>query len=221
MNIATETIETKFQALLEEGQDILHESGWDGRQYYRHPSSIDYQRWCAEAGNLIFRVCGKKSVHYAAFERIMAQGGALKTYFLKDCIGVLQGAYNDFQDGFLIEIRNLIRAELLDDFLSQAEMLLEQGYYLAAASLGGAVLEDTLRKLCDKHSIAYPERTKIDTLNIELARAEIYDKLVQKEITAKADIRNNADHGHFDKFNSQDVEDMLRWVRRFVSEYLE
>lgn len=108
----------------------------------------------------------------------------------------------------------------MDDFLSQAEYLADEGFIQAAASLSGAVLEDTLRKLCDLHGIAYLEKTKIDSLNSELAKAGVYDKLVQKEITAKADIRNNADHGHFDKFKDYNVVDMIKWTRRFCGEYL-
>jgi hypothetical protein len=114
----------------------------------------------------------------------------------------------------------LVRADLLDDFLSQAEALQEQGFHIAAGSLAGAVLEDTLRKLCDKHSIGYGAKTKIDALNSDLAKVNAYDKLIQKEITAKADLRNNADHGHFDKVRAQDVADMVRWIRRFVTENL-
>ncbi len=36
-----------------------------------------------------------------------------------------------------------------------------------------------------------------------------------------ADIRNNADHGHFDKFKREDVEDMVKWVKRFGADYLQ
>ncbi len=43
----------------------------------------------------------------------------------------------------LVEIKSLIRADLIDDLLTQAEVLLENGFYIPAASLTGAVLEDT------------------------------------------------------------------------------
>ena len=65
-----------------------------------------------------------------------------------------------------------------------------------------------------------PEKTTIDKLNTELTKAGVYDKLVLKRITGIADIRNNADHGHFDKFKKEDVEDMLKWVRRFSADFL-
>ena len=54
-----------------------------------------------------------------------------------------------------------------------------------------------------------------------MAKANVYDKLVQKRITALADIRSNADHGHFDKFRSEDTEDMVKWVKRFGADYLQ
>jgi hypothetical protein len=98
---------------------------------------------------------------------------------------------------------------------------LTASYHVPAASLAGAVLEDTLRKLCEKHDVPLPENTKIDRLNGELARAQVYDKLVQKRITAIADIRNNADHGHFDKFRKEDVEDMIKWIRSFAADHLQ
>ena len=85
----------------------------------------------------------------------------------------------------------------------------------------GAVLEDTLRKLCANNGISVPEKTKIDRLNAELAKAGVYNKLVQKRITALADIRNNADHGHFDEFTEDDVEDMVKWVRKFTADHLQ
>jgi hypothetical protein len=119
-----------------------------------------------------------------------------------------------------LDLRALVAAELIGDFTDQAEALVQEGYHVPAASLIGAVLEDALRKLCGVKSIPVPDKTKIDHLNAELARAGVYDKLIQKRITALADIRNNADHGHFDKFKREDVEDMVRWVRRFTADFL-
>jgi hypothetical protein len=138
-------------------------------------------------------------------------------------LGILEAARQDFEAGMFADIRRLIRADLLDDFISQAEEILASGYNEAAVSLGGAILEDTLRKLCDKHTppITYPAKTTIDALNVELARAQVYDKLVQKQITAIAHLRNDADHGRsLGTVKLNDAEDMLKWLRRFGSDYL-
>ena len=214
-------LENKFSKLITEGKQLHSAGGWDGYNYYTFPPSLDYQRFCTQALNLIERVCGRNSVHFESLNMIMtSERTSLNSFYLQDCIGILEGAFNDFKDGMLLNLRNLIRADLVNDFLEQAEILFTSKYIVAAASITGAVLEDTLRKLCDMNQISYPEKTSINFLNTELAKANVYDKLIQKEITAKSDLRNSADHGLFDKVREPDVEDMIRWVRRFVSEYL-
>lgn len=225
MTLTDDKIEAKFGGLESEALGIMADGGWDPNDAYewqRSPSPVDYKRWRTEAMNLIERVCGRNSAHFQAIKRIAeSEQSSFNPNYLPHCLGILQAAHRDYSAGFLAEIRYLVRAELLDDFLTQAELLLSQGYHTPAASLTGAVLEDTLRKLCDKHSVPYATaKTSIEALNMELARAEVYDKLTQKEITAKADLRNNANHGHFDKVRPPDVEDMLRWVRRFATERL-
>lgn len=62
----------------------------------------------------------------------------------------------------LFDVRSFVVAERFVDFLRSAKHLLENGFYILAASLAGAVLEDGLRKLCAKNSITVPEKTKID-----------------------------------------------------------
>lgn len=220
MNTKEKIIE-HMKALLLEGQNVMHACGWNGREYQYHPADTDYQRLRTQSLNIIRRACGEKSDHYLQLKRMAeTQGSDTNSYYLKDCLGILEAAQKDFEAGFMFDLRSLVAAELLGDFIDQADFLLQSGYFHPAASLAGAVLEDVLRKLCAKHNITVPDKTVIDRLNTDLAKADIYDKLVQKRITALADIRNNADHGHFDKFKSDDVEDMIKWVRRFSADYL-
>jgi hypothetical protein len=217
-----ELITQQFTRLLDEGRKILQSSGWDGDKFRKkHPSEMEYFRFRTEALNLIRRSCGEDSDHYKELRRLLESASAsINSFYLSHCFGVLEAAQKDFDAGLLFDMRSLIAAELLGDLTEQAETLLAAGYHVAAASLAGAVLEDVLRKLCDKHHLPLPESTKLDRLNSDLARASVYDKLVQKRITAIADIRNNADHGHPDKFSKVDVEDMVKWVRSFSADYL-
>lgn len=216
-----EKVSNKFDKLIEEGKKIIEDEGWSGSEWHIVPDCEDYLRWRTEALNLIKRVCGEDSEHYKQLLQI-AQDDETKNnaYYFAHCYGIVEAAKRDFDDDFLSDVRYLVRADLLDDFLSQAEILLQEEYLIPAASLAGAVLEDTLRKLCDKKNITYPDKTTIEKLNVALAKATIYDKLVQKEITAKADLRNNADHGHFEKIKPDDVADMIKWIRRFARDYM-
>lgn len=56
-------------------------------------------------------------------------------------------------------------------------------------------------------------------MSVELAKAGIYTKLVQKKITALADLRNKAAHGEWTEFTKKDVENMIRDVRDFMTTY--
>jgi hypothetical protein len=179
-------------------------------------------RWEVNAKHLLETVCGLGSQHFKHFEKA-AQGSMSTTSndLLERMGTVFFAAKEDFERGMFDDIRRLVRADLLDDFLSQTEELHVSGFNEASVSLGGAVLEDTLRKLCDKHSITRPTKTTIDGLNVLLVKAQVYGGLVQKRITAIAHLRNEADHGRsLGTVKPADTEDMLKWLRRFVTDYL-
>jgi HEPN domain-containing protein len=212
----------RFEDLIAEGRAVLAQCDWNGYEYKTHfPPEDAYLRFRTEAMNLVRRSCGQDSDHYRELRRLAeSKDSANNGFYLIHAIGMVEAAKNDFDAGLLTDMRSLITAEVFADFIEQAERLLEAGYYVSAASLTGAILEDALRKLCEKSNISVPASTKIDRLNAELAKAGIYDKLIQKRITALADLRNNADHGHFDKFRREDVEDMVKWVRSFTADFL-
>lgn len=214
-------IQEQFQKLLEIGRVLLDnfteaslkkDAGLFREAEYKAP------KWMIRGKHLIVAVCGEASVH--AKELVAYQTHSMESA-VRLVYEVLSAAADDYADGMLKNIRHLVRADVAADFLEQAEALLRAGYAVPAASLAGAVLEDTLRKLCDANDITYdPKRSTIEALNVALAKADVYDKLVQKEITAKADLRNTADHGRFNEVKAQDVENMLRWVRSFVADRL-
>jgi hypothetical protein len=57
-------------------------------------------------------------------------------------------------------------------------------------------------------------------MNADLAKAGEYNLLVQKQITALAQIRNDAAHGNNDKFDDKDASSMIEEVRRFITEHI-
>ena len=107
-----------------------------------------------------------------------------------------------------------MQAEAFDSELEQAKSLLDSGYKNAAA-IAGTVLETAIKELCLNNGIAL-DRKKLTQLNDELAKASVYNKLQQKQITALADIRNNAAHGDYDQFTKEDVERMIDDIKRFL-----
>jgi hypothetical protein len=174
--------------------------------------------WKVKVRNLLSKACGQESEHYTEFVKNETTGmygtylstlGSLRAIFL--------AAKEDYEGGYLQSTRSLVQAEVFDSELEQATELLCNGYKTPAAVVAGVVLETSLRELCERLGI---DNGKLDKMNIDLSKANVYNKLQQKRITALADIRNSAAHGKPNEFSDRDVEDMIRDITRFVAEYL-
>ncbi|BAY49771.1 hypothetical protein SAMD00079811_74000 [Scytonema sp. HK-05] len=174
--------------------------------------------WKVKVKNLLSKVCGEESQHFQQFEK--NEDGILYTTnytTFKSLKAIFLAAKEDFEGGYLSSMRTLVQAEVFDSELEQANELLSSGYSTAAAVIAGVVLETALRELCDKERISHG---KLDKMNADLTKAGVYNKLVQKQITALADIRNSAAHGKPNEFTEQDVSNMIRDVGQFLANHL-
>src|SRR5579863_2076558 len=131
-----------FRQLIEKGRQIVSDAGWNGRQYELRPTADEYFRFRTEAMNLVRRTCGPDSDHYLELKRrAESTESATNPAYFVHCLGVLEAAQSDFDAGLLFHLRALIAADILGDFIEQAEQLLAANYHVPAASLAGAVLE--------------------------------------------------------------------------------
>lgn len=148
---------------------------------------------------------------------------------IEKLIGILKGLQSDFECGFLMEYSNFVVAEVEANYLQQAEQLLEpKGDYshVPAAVLLGAILEDALRRICQRQTPEIPvlksdgDNKMMNALIDDLKKAGIFNEQKAKQLRAWADIRNSAAHGKFEEFTRSDVEQMLNGVRNFLADYL-
>lgn len=211
---AAARIEKRLNEVVEFGSRTMELRDPNG---YGFSSGKEVAQWSSFAKTVLVDVFGPSSTYYKDFIEHL---GDARTW---DRVGrahaVTLSARDDFRDYGSTKFQQLVEAEVFDDFLEQAEHLLANGYFQAAAVVAGCVLEDALRKLCTKHQISLPDKPKLDTMNAELAKKGAYNKLVQKQVTAESDLRNKAAHGEWDKFTKADVEAMVPFVRRFFTEY--
>lgn len=138
-------------------------------------------------------------------------------YTLESCF--LAVPKDDYEHDYLFDTRALIEAEVFSDFLEQAQHLFNNGYFQPAAVIAGSVLEDGLRKLCQRQGITVPPKPKLNTMNADLAKQGTYNLLMQKKITVLADLRNKAAHGQWEEFTKDDVADMIMQIRRFMEDH--
>lgn len=190
-----------------------YETGTIVKGYY--VNSSEFLNWKVKVRHLLASVCGEDSQHFSQF----AASEKASTYSTNYQIflnlkAVLLAAKDDYEGGYLSKLKILVQSEVFDSELEQADELLASGYTVAAAVIAGVVLETGLREMCSDNSLP---SGKLDKMNADLAKAGIYNKLVQKQITALADIRNSAAHGHPEQFSSDDVRNMIRDVQRLLA----
>ncbi|MEG4235005.1 DUF4145 domain-containing protein [Microcoleus sp. Pol11C3] len=156
----------------------------------------------------------------------MGQAEQLNTHIYR-----LKGLKDDFKKGFLGDLGLEIEAEIVADYMGQAEHLLAEGQsgkydHVPAAVLAGAVLEKSLRTLCDKQSPSIPtvnDKGKPLTLTplIEaLKKNKVFNEVTAKQLRGWADIRNSAAHGNFDEFNRSQVDLMIQGINNFLATHM-
>jgi hypothetical protein len=186
------------------------------------PDSTLYEKWRTASLNFLATALGKDTVHYNAFVEVDQEYSGSESRALH-FLGVLHAAKDDITSGWVGRRDLLLTADAFEGFLEQAEYLLSQDYKDAAAVLVGGVLEATLRKICGVRQMEIGPREKIGTLNDKLAKhadPPAYSSMDHKQIITWAELRDNAAHAHYDRYDEQNVADMLKWVRDFAARHL-
>ena len=183
----------------------------------------------ARGGQLIARLYGADSHCFQTF-KAATQVPDFNMMFsdrhdhVANVVGIFKAVERDIKSGMLANFRSLIQAEVFADFLDMAEHLHRESYKDAAAVLLGAILEDSLRKIAGANGVSIlnskGKPLTIDPLNAALAKKGVYNALIQKQITSWANLRNDAAHGHFDKYDSAQVQQMLLFVQDFCANHL-
>lgn len=126
--------------------------------------------------------------------------------------------------GWLDDARALIAADIFSNILEMADYLLSDGYKDAAAVLVGGSLEGHLRNLCPRHGVdthyvdpkGDSKPKKAEVMNQDLYKAQAYALGDLKQITSWLNLRNDAAHGHYDKYVREQVRLMLDGVQNFI-----
>ena len=211
-------IQQRFSELAEKASAVqkTYYNPFGDRGEYHHVNSEIFEEWATSVLGFLQRVFGDESPHYKNFYAQYRKFHGFSTEF-ENCRGIFQAAKEDFEGGYLFNIRGLIKAEDSTQALEQATELVNGNYKDPACLVAGVALEIAIKELCVRHGISL---AKLDAMNIELCKKNIYNMGMQKQITTWAHWRNKAAHGEWSEYNNEDVSDMIKGVTRFVAEYL-
>ena len=140
--------------------------------------------------------------------------------------GILRGLKDDYENGFLESLEEMIVANISADHMAQAVMLLSEGYYIPAAVMCGVELELALWRLCERQkpqvATAKPngQPKQLNALTQDLQKAKVFNKLKADQLRSWTKVRNFAAHGQYTEFGRVDVELMVKGVKNFLADYL-
>lgn len=219
--MGSQLLKRRFHELTEQAQKLeaskrLEYDQFDNRQVERIDSNA-LLNWKTKAKALLINVCGESSLHFRQFEESETSPYSTALQNLKRMMAVFEAAREDFEGGYLASLHDLVRADVFESELEQASELLKSNYPIAAAVIAGVVLESTIRELCTRNQI---QHGKLDKMNADLAKAGVYNSIVQKRITHLAAIRNSAAHGNEAEFKMHDVKTMIDEVEQFLAAHL-
>lgn len=208
----------RLDALLQQADQIAHTKkpdswggGWDA------VDRKSFTEWFISSKHLVGKVAGRDSEYYQELESLGTSAWADN---LEKARPILSAVRKDYAEGWLRDFKELAAAEVFDDFLEMAQHLCANGYHVPAASLAGAVLEDSLRRLHLKKLGQWEGDSRINKLNDALHKAAVYTQSEWRQIQVWGDIRNEADHGHFDNVDPQNVAQMIAGIRDFVVKHV-
>lgn len=205
-----EAIVNKFSRLVDQARELAKpRDGFD---------TEDIARWFemrTSALNLLERTAGSESIYYRL---LLESHGADQLKFTPGImLGILTSALTDFREGFMMDAKLLVSAEVFADFLVQAEILLQNEFKDAAAVIIRAVLEDGLRRVCASRGIEVKPRWGVDDLATQLTKQGVLTAVQKAEIDGKREVGNSAAHGRFDGYTKADVVAFLEFVRRLLA----
>ena len=209
------------QKIIIEMLDHLEEQANDG-----HYFTSDVRGIVVATASFVEKIYSRDHIYYLELQEPILMGSPGREY--TDNSGekgraskILSAIRKEAESGLLFSnLRELVSSELFSDHLEMAEYLLDNDYKDLSALMIGTTLEIHLRQLCETNSLEVEGdrgRKPASRLNEDLYKSEVYGKLDFKQVIYWLEIRNNAAHGEYDKYDLNDVRLMLEGVKNFIS----
>ena len=179
----------------------------------------DRQSLVTRAIASVHRISGANSTYSSEIQRIIEKQPVLHLH-TSSVIGVVKALREDLELGFLQNLAEIVHSEVFSDFLEMAKYLNDSGYKDASAVIAGSTLESHLRKIADKFSVPIENKgkpVKANKLNADLNKIGAYELLDQKNVTAWLDLRNNAAHGNYNEYETEQVKLLISGVQDFIT----
>jgi hypothetical protein len=117
----------------------------------------------------------------------------------------------------ILELKQIVRADLFDSEIESSRELLKKGFIRAAGAVVGVIAEKHLAQLCENHSIALTNKNPtIGTYNDALKDNEVIDVPDWRFIQRLGDLRNLCDHNKEKDPTTENVTELIDGVDKLM-----
>jgi len=125
---------------------------------------------------------------------------------------ILESAKIRFESS-LMDIRQILQAELFDSELEAARALLKNGFSRASGAVAGVVAEKHLMQICQNHHVVITKKDPtITTYNDALKKKDVIEVQQWRFIQRLGDLRNLCDHNKDREPTREDVDELIAGV---------
>lgn len=182
--------------------------------YIQDKDMITAQAWLTKVHNIIELLFGPESPQCQKLNSL-TKNQVAHAYEVYPIVGLVSGALDDVEKGYLAGYEFIVAAEVFDSVLEQAKHLNHSGHKDPAAVLARVVLEDSLKRIAREEGI--DDTQNASRLNDDLRKAGKYPQPQWRLVQSWLDLGNAAAHGKFSEYNQDDIERLIEDVERFLA----
>jgi hypothetical protein len=202
----TEALAVVRQLIPDRAVEFAYLYGGDGKRKEINTHNYNIQDWLNGVRASDNYGTGKK--HFSDFSIVLMR--------FQTQSGILESAVARFEST-LLDISELVRADLFDSELDAALELAKKGFLRGAGAVAGVVLEKHLAQVAKTHSVSIrKQHPAISDLNDALKTANIIDVPKWRGIQRLGDIRNLCDHNKEREPTKDEVIELVEGVQKTI-----
>lgn len=129
-------------------------------------------------------------------------------------LNILKASERRFESS-LLDMRQLVYADLLDSELEAAGELLKHGFHRAAGAIAGVVLEKHLGQIAQNHKVTVKKNDPtISELNDVLKAENVFEIPIWRQIQHLGALRNLCDHDKGREPTTEEVQELILGVEK-------
>lgn len=203
-NWYTEAQEVVKQLIPSRGEEFCSLYKIDGRRKTMNQGSYCIQDW------LLGARAGEKYDGEKYFDDL----GVVAMKFQSQ-LYILKSAQLKFSSN-LLNIKQLLQADLFDSEIEIAKELSKKGFVRAAGAIAGVILERHLNATCQRHSVAVGKKATINILNTALKESEVIEIHQWRFMQQLADLRNLCDHDKDREPTPDEIGELIKGVDKIT-----